>query len=177
MIPTQIQVKASTGNLLWKAVWDESDTLDPSEIVKKNTHHLYRATLRGSPWTSFAWKKDNPGFVFWYEPHHAGGPRFTYGMELTRKLSNDICTRIHMVRIIVTKLPIHFFKCVISLFSYDVQITGITSICNRKKRVGTGSYHVPFRLCFGMGTWTVLFSRRACLFEWYWWIPRKKQFL
>jgi len=97
IIPTQIQLKASSGNLLWKAVWDKKDTVDPSEIVKKNTHHLYRVTLRGSPWTSFAWKKDNPGFVFWYEPHHAGGPRFTYGMELTRKLSNDICTKIHMV--------------------------------------------------------------------------------
>lgn len=101
----QMQLMASSTKLMWKTIWsmatnggDAADTVDPNDLVRQKPNHLYRATLRGSPWTSFAWAKDNPGFVFWYEPHHTSGPRFTYGMELTRKLSDrDICTNIHML--------------------------------------------------------------------------------
>eukprot|EP00547_Thalassionema_nitzschioides_P005458 CAMPEP_0194202242 /NCGR_PEP_ID=MMETSP0156-20130528/2317_1 /TAXON_ID=33649 /ORGANISM="Thalassionema nitzschioides, Strain L26-B" /LENGTH=509 /DNA_ID=CAMNT_0038927679 /DNA_START=186 /DNA_END=1715 /DNA_ORIENTATION=+ len=103
MIPNQMQLMASSRKLMWKTVWDVTTEgggceVDPCGVVRKNPHQLYRATLRGIPWTSFAWAENNPGFVFWYEPHHANGPRFTYGMELTRKLSDDdICTKIHML--------------------------------------------------------------------------------
>jgi len=97
-----MQLLASTSSsgdsLLWKKVWESvsnsnDDGEEPSDIVQEKL--LYRVTLRASPWTSFAWAQDNPGFVFWYEPHHA---RFTYGTDLTTKLSQtDTCTKVHMV--------------------------------------------------------------------------------
>jgi len=102
VMPKRLQLLASgavgsDNSLLWKKVWDAAinNNSPPSSVIDPTL--LYRATIRASPWTSYAWAKDNPGFVFWYEPHHQPNSRFTYGMELTKTLSQEhFCTHIHM---------------------------------------------------------------------------------
>jgi len=102
VMPKRLQLLASgavgsDNSLLWKKVWDAAinNNSPPSSVIDPTL--LYRATIRASPWTSYAWAKDNPGFVFWYEPHHQPNSRFTYGMELTKTLSQEhYCTYIHM---------------------------------------------------------------------------------
>lgn len=58
---------------------------------------VYRAKLRGAPWTARGWTKESPGFCFWYEAQHPDGPRFTHGTDMLKVLSFDEqCTHIHM---------------------------------------------------------------------------------
>jgi hypothetical protein len=59
---------------------------------------MYHAKLRGAPWTSRGWSKDNPGFVFWYEPTHPNGSQLNYGTKMVQSMNdNDICTMVHMI--------------------------------------------------------------------------------
>jgi hypothetical protein len=58
---------------------------------------VYRAKLRGAPWTAKGWTKDSPGFCFWFEPHHVNGPQFSHGTNMLQTLSYETkCTKIHM---------------------------------------------------------------------------------
>ena len=82
----------------WKEVWsvdDEGARGIPLTFPDRN--QIYRATLRGAPWTSHGWSKDSPGFVFWYEAQRREGPRITYGTNILKKVDDGKCTHIHMV--------------------------------------------------------------------------------
>lgn len=79
----------------WRADLEGKEDKDP-EIIDDT--RIYRAKLRGAPWTSIGWSKDSPGFVFWYEPMHPGGSRLKYGTDLVEAVTtDDICTAVHMV--------------------------------------------------------------------------------
>lgn len=78
----------------WRADQEGQEGVDPTITDER----VYRAKLRGAPWTAIGWSKDSPGFVFWYEPMHDGGPRLNYGTDIVSTMSDDeICTMVHMV--------------------------------------------------------------------------------
>eukprot|EP00536_Pseudo-nitzschia_multiseries_P005526 jgi/Psemu1/318663/estExt_fgenesh1_pm.C_1040002 len=67
----------------------------PPEIP--DTGKVYRATLRGAPWTSLGWSPTSPGFVFWYEAHNNQGPRVLYGANIISEVKDDVCKMVHMI--------------------------------------------------------------------------------
>jgi hypothetical protein len=81
-------------NMLWRKIWDVSDRSGPPNIP--NSHSVYRAKLRGAPWTGQGWSKDSPGFAFWYESQLPHKP-FTFGTNMTTSLGVEKCSRIHMI--------------------------------------------------------------------------------
>jgi hypothetical protein len=87
------------GHLVWVHHWRadrEGKAGQDPEIT--NDHRVYRAKLRGAPWTSIGWSEDNPGFVFWYEAVRPDGSQLKYGTKMVRSMSDDdICTMVHMV--------------------------------------------------------------------------------
>jgi hypothetical protein len=88
-----------TGKLVWTHHWRadcEGKAGQEPEIT--DDHRMYRAKLRGAPWTSIGWSEDSPGFVFWYEPMHPDGPHLNYGTKMAQSMNeDDICTMVHMV--------------------------------------------------------------------------------
>jgi hypothetical protein len=60
----------------------------------KDNNKVYRAKLRGAPWTSTGWSPSSPGFLFWFEAHRPEGPRVVYGIDTVREVGNDICTKV-----------------------------------------------------------------------------------
>lgn len=85
--------------LVWMHHWSadrEGKAGQDPEIT--DVHRIYHAKLRGAPWTSIGWSKDNPGFVFWYEPMHPNGSRLKYGTKMVQSMNDtDICTMVHMI--------------------------------------------------------------------------------
>jgi hypothetical protein len=89
------------GQILWVQVWSMDDPDRNYENVDTLVHQnrVYRAKLRGAPWTGIGWSKDSPGFCFWYEAQRADGPRVTFGTRMVSELSNrdSLCTQVHMI--------------------------------------------------------------------------------
>ena len=88
-----------TGQMKWVHYWSANregkEGIDPT-IADEN--RIYRARLRGAPWTAIGWSKESPGFVFWYEPLNDHGPRLNYGTNIVSTMSDhEICTMVHMV--------------------------------------------------------------------------------
>ena len=87
-----------TGQILWRKVWHvDQEGAQGIEPQPPSEHQVYRAKLRGPPWTSMGWSQDSPGFVFWFERQRPEGPRLSYGTNLLKTLGDEICTTIHMV--------------------------------------------------------------------------------
>lgn len=84
--------------LLWKDHWSaEKEGQEGIEPTLEGADAIYRVTLRGAPWTSLGWSKESRGFVFWYERQLPTGPRFTYGTNIAKTVSDDNCSFVHMV--------------------------------------------------------------------------------
>ncbi len=66
----------------------------PPEI---NERGIYRATLRGAPWTSLGWSPRSEGFVFWFEAQRPQVPRVLYGSNAISELEDDMCKAVSMV--------------------------------------------------------------------------------
>ena len=67
----------------------------PPAIMDGNK--IYRATLRGPPWSSLGWSQSSPGFVFWFQAQHSEGPRVLYGSDIVSEMDNDTCIAVHMI--------------------------------------------------------------------------------
>ena len=94
LIPSTVELMSDhIQSMLWKRVWNVRDQTGPPRLPNANA--VYRAKLRGPPWTSRGWSKDSPGFAFWYEtfPHK----RLTFGTDMIHVLGDDLCTRVHMI--------------------------------------------------------------------------------
>ena len=45
--------------------------------------------LRAPPWSRHGWTKDSPGFLFYFQPHHAHGPRLLHGEDTHRTVGAE----------------------------------------------------------------------------------------
>lgn len=63
----------------------------------KDTSKIYRAKLRGAPWSSIGWSPQSPGFLFWYEAQRAI-PRVTYGTKAVQEVGDDRCSMVRKQR-------------------------------------------------------------------------------
>ncbi|KAL7556949.1 hypothetical protein ACA910_005298 [Epithemia clementina (nom. ined.)] len=89
-----------TGQISWTNMWrshvEGANGVSPGV---PDGRRIYRATLRGAPWTSRGWSKSSPGFVWWFEPHRPDSKqKLSYGTNLLEQLEDDAkCTQIHLV--------------------------------------------------------------------------------
>ena len=89
-----------TGQILWVKAWsNESDKSTDPPLFQQN--RIYRAKLRGPPWTAIGWSPDSPGFCFWYEAQlRDAPPRVTFGTRMLSELAShphSRCTQVHMI--------------------------------------------------------------------------------
>ena len=92
-----------TGQILWMNTWSSEDEgmrgKDPSVVVASGAPGIYRATLRGAPWSGVGWSRDAPGFCFWYEAIPRGVAVVAHGTQLLHQLVDPTaqCVRVHML--------------------------------------------------------------------------------
>jgi len=82
----------------WKSHWradDEGNGGTSPEIMDRR--QIYRATLRGAPWSSLGWSPTSPGFLFWFEAQRPSGPRVVYGSDGLSEIEDDVCKTVHMI--------------------------------------------------------------------------------
>jgi hypothetical protein len=79
----------------WKRYWraDKEGKEGISPAIRDRSK-VYRAKLRGPPWTSIGWSPDSPGFLFWFEAHRSEGPRIVYGTNAVKEVGDDICSMV-----------------------------------------------------------------------------------
>ena len=87
----------SIGNA-WSRYWsvDEEGKNGISPAIRDKTK-IYRAKLRGAPWSSIGWSSDSPGFLFWFEAQRPE-PRVTYGIKAIQEVGDDRCTMVSLRR-------------------------------------------------------------------------------
>jgi hypothetical protein len=87
--------------LQWQKVWNIDDlgvkSVEPQHCLKDDK--VYRAKLRGAPWTEHSWSNDSLGFAFWYEAQNSNSAKVLYGEKMIPALKDKdaICTAIHMI--------------------------------------------------------------------------------
>ncbi len=59
----------------------------------RDKNRIYRAKLRGPPWSSIGWSPESPGFLFWFEAQRSE-PRVTYGTKAIQEVGDDRCTMV-----------------------------------------------------------------------------------
>jgi hypothetical protein len=88
------------GQNLWVQDWcKEEDTDEAIDLRLRQQNRIYRAKMRGPPWTAMGWSEDSPGFCLWYEAQWQP-PKITYGTRLLSELAahrDSLCTRVHMI--------------------------------------------------------------------------------
>lgn len=87
----------------WSRYWrvDKEGKEGVSPAIRDRSR-VYRAKLRGAPWTSLGWSLESPGFLFWYEAQRPEGPRVVYGTNTVKEVGNDLCKMVstnHLVRL------------------------------------------------------------------------------
>lgn len=80
-----------TWSRYWRADKEGKEGISPAI---KDRSKVYRAKLRGAPWTSRGWSPESPGFLFWYEAQRPEGPRVVYGTNAVRQVGDDVCTMV-----------------------------------------------------------------------------------
>ena len=82
----------------WSQYWsvDEEGKNGVSPAIRDKTK-IYRAKLRGAPWSSIGWSSDSPGFLFWFEAQRPE-PRVTYGIKAIQEVGDDRCTMVSLRR-------------------------------------------------------------------------------
>ncbi|KAL3908156.1 MAG: hypothetical protein SGILL_008593, partial [Bacillariaceae sp.] len=83
----------------WSRYWraDKEGKEQGISPAIRDRSRVYRAKLRGAPWTSLGWSRESPGFVFWYEAQREAGPRVVYGTNAVQQVGDDVCTMVHMI--------------------------------------------------------------------------------
>ena len=81
----------------WSQYWSaEKDGINEVSPAIHDPNGIFRATLRGPPWSGIGYSKESPGFVFWYEAQNPK-PSLTYGKNIERDVGDGICTMVHMI--------------------------------------------------------------------------------
>jgi hypothetical protein len=91
--PDYFHTLRHTWSRYWRADKEGKEGISPAI---RDRSRVYRAKLRGAPWTSIGWSPHSPGFLFWYEAQRPEGPRIVYGTNAVKEVGDDLCT---MVRI------------------------------------------------------------------------------
>ncbi|KAG7346611.1 hypothetical protein IV203_005680 [Nitzschia inconspicua] len=82
----------------WSKYWSsDKEGKEGISPAIRDRSRVYRAKLRGAPWTSLGWSPESPGFLFWYEAQRPEGPRVVYGLNAVKEVGNDLCTMVHMI--------------------------------------------------------------------------------
>jgi hypothetical protein len=78
----------------WSHYWsvDKEGTAGVSPAIRDNSK-IYRAKLRGAPWSSTGWSPESPGFLFWFEAQRSE-PRVTFGTKVVEEVGDDRCTMV-----------------------------------------------------------------------------------
>jgi hypothetical protein len=87
-----------SGQILWVKVWscDEEGMKGKNPMIR-GTDRVYRAKLRGAPWTGLGWSIRSPGFCFWFEAQSTR-PRVSFGTNMLTEIESEpVCTRLHMI--------------------------------------------------------------------------------
>ena len=92
--PDYFHTLRHTWSRYWRADKEGKEGISPAI---RDRSRVYRAKLRGAPWTSNGWSLESPGFVFWYEAQREEGPRVVYGTDAVKEVGDDICTMVHMI--------------------------------------------------------------------------------
>jgi hypothetical protein len=92
--PDYFHTLRHTWSRYWRADKEGKDGISPAI---RDRNRVYRAKLRGAPWTSLGWSPESPGFLFWYEAQRESGARVVYGTDAVNEVGNDICTMVHMI--------------------------------------------------------------------------------
>lgn len=78
----------------WAKYWDvEKEGKAGISPAIKETGKIYRARLRGPPWSSKGWCSESPGFVFWFEAQRPV-PRVIYGTRAIKEVGEDRCSMV-----------------------------------------------------------------------------------
>lgn len=88
----------------WRSDKEGKERISPAI---RDRSRVYRAKLRGAPWTSLGWSPESPGFLFWYEAQRPEGPRVVYGTNTVKEVGNDLCTMVRGIQVLV---GMHFFN-------------------------------------------------------------------
>jgi hypothetical protein len=92
--PDYFHTFSKTWSKYWRADKEGKEGISPA--IKDRTK-VYRAKLRGPPWTSIGWSPTSPGFLFWFEAQREDGPRVVYGTDAVKQVGGDVCTMVHMI--------------------------------------------------------------------------------
>lgn len=105
----------------WSRYWrNDKEGKEGKSPAIRDRNRVYRAKLRGAPWTSLGWSAQSPGFVFWYEAQREAGPRVVYGTNAVKEVGDDVCTVVHMISHRVRQKEKDCFKMPIYLVSTHV---------------------------------------------------------
>lgn len=81
----------------WMHYWSvDKEGKDGVSPAIRDQAKIYRAKLRGAPWSSIGWSPESPGFLFWFEAQRPE-PRVTYGMRAIEEVGDERCTMVHMI--------------------------------------------------------------------------------
>jgi hypothetical protein len=98
----------------WSSYWKaEKEGREGTPPIINDKNKIYRAKLRGAPWTSIGWSPKNPGFVFWFEMQHPLGPRVVYGADAVNEIGDDICKAVSII------IFLHAFLFVFEIWTYS----------------------------------------------------------
>jgi hypothetical protein len=87
-----------SGQILWMHIWKAASEGTPAVEPKlQDPNKIYRAKLRGAPWSGLGWSRTSPGFAFWSEAQRPEGFRVLYGTDMVKTLDDDKCTHVHMI--------------------------------------------------------------------------------
>jgi len=81
----------------WSHYWsvDKEGRAGISPAIKEKGK-IYRAKLRGAPWSSVGWSSESPGFMFWFEAQRPE-PRVTYGVKAIQDVGEDRCKMVRLL--------------------------------------------------------------------------------
>lgn len=86
--PDYFHTLRHTWSVYWRADKEGKEGISPAI---RDRSRVYRAKLRGAPWTSLGWSPESPGFLFWYEAQRPEGPRVVYGTNAVKEVGDDVC--------------------------------------------------------------------------------------
>jgi hypothetical protein len=107
----------------WSRYWSvEEDGRNGVSPAIRDTTKIYRAKLRGAPWSSVGWSSESPGFLFWYEAQRPE-PRVTYGIKAIQDVGDDRCTMVSYPRRGSTSKANPFTPCFSVIYPFNHRCT------------------------------------------------------
>jgi hypothetical protein len=94
--PDYLHTIKHTWSRYWRVDKEGKEGISPAI---RDRNRVYRAKLRGAPWTSLGWSPESPGFLFWFEAQRPEGPRVVYGTNAVKEVGDDLCTMVRQVNV------------------------------------------------------------------------------